>query len=66
MRANVCKGRVRGECHPKAKTPDSDVEMIVLLHEQYGMGYKRLAKKFEIPIRTVRQFCNGSRRGGVR
>jgi antitoxin component HigA of HigAB toxin-antitoxin module len=62
MHANNCKGRVRGACHPKAKTPDSDVEMIVYLHDEYGMGYKALAKKFGLPRSTVRNFCNGRTR----
>jgi DNA invertase Pin-like site-specific DNA recombinase len=62
MRARNCKGRVRGACHPKAKVPDSDVEMIIFLHDEHGIGYKALAKKFELSRQTVWNFCNGRTR----
>lgn len=63
--ANICKGRARGASHPKARVSDSDVEMIVYLHDVEGVGYKRLAKKFGCPIRTVRDFCNGRTRSAL-
>lgn len=48
----------RGENHPEAKLTDHEVELIRQFHEDEGYGYKRLAKKFETPIRTIRDICN--------
>lgn len=43
-----------GERHPKSKLNRSKVTMIRSLHEQFGWGYKRLSKRFEVSIRTIR------------
>ena len=47
----------RGENHPKVKCTDHEVELIRQLHDG-GMGYKRISYKFEIPIRTIRDYCS--------
>lgn len=65
MRVKNCKGHVRGECHPRSKLSDADCDLMIHLHDEYGMGYKRLAKKFECHRNTARQICNGSRRSVV-
>lgn len=46
----------RGENHPKAKLTDHEVELMRQLHEE-NVGYKKLAKIFEVPIGTCRNIC---------
>lgn len=53
---------LRGENHPRAKICDKDVELLRVLHEQHGLGYKPLAAKFEISVRQVRDICHYRRR----
>lgn len=61
-RAKKCKGRVRGERHPKAKLTDHDVWLVLELRK-CGLGYKRISQKMDnAPIRTIRQICNNQRR----
>lgn len=57
------KGLRRGEDHPKANLTDHEVELVRQLHDS-GTGYKKLAAKFEQPLRTVRDICNYKRRTG--
>lgn len=47
----------RGEDHPQAKLTDHEVELLRQMFDE-GFGYKKLAKKFEAPIRTIRNICN--------
>ncbi len=47
----------RGEGHHKVNVPDSDVELVRELHEQHGIGYGELAKKFEVGKWTIRNWC---------
>jgi len=54
-------GLRRGENHPRATLTDGEVEMIRKLHEQ-GLGYKRIASKFECGVRTVRDIVSYRRR----
>lgn len=46
-----------GQNHYRARVPDADVAMIRELHEKHGLGYKTLAKKFEVPVRTIANWC---------
>lgn len=46
-----------GQDHYRARVPDADVSMIRELHEKHGLGYKTLAKKFEVPVRTIKNWC---------
>lgn len=52
------KSRRIGQDHHNAKYSDSEVELVLSLHSS-GWGYKRIAAKMEMPIRTVRSFCSG-------
>lgn len=42
-----------GERHHRAKLSDYDVYLICELHRQ-GLGYKKIARKFECGVSTVR------------
>ncbi len=53
-----------GQDHQNAKLTNAEVDLLLELHDQ-GWGYRRLATKFEISKRTVRGYCDGSRRGQV-
>lgn len=55
-------GRRVGESHPRAKLTDREVEMIHQLHEQHGLGYRRIAAKFECSWYTVRDIVTRGRR----
>ena len=57
-------GRRVGDSHHNAKLTDGDVELLLALHAE-GWGYRRLAAKFEISKRHVRDIINGKRRGQV-
>jgi len=46
-----------GQSHPRAKLTDTEVELVRLLHERHGFGYRRLAEKFEIGVSTARDIC---------
>lgn len=61
MRRKSNPGFRYGENHPHARLTNGEVENIRLLYEG-GMGYKRIAAKFEIGVRTVRDIVNYRRR----
>jgi hypothetical protein len=46
-----------GEDHPRAKLTDEEVERMRAMHEQEHIGYRRLAKMFELSKRTVAKIC---------
>ena len=46
-----------GEDHPRAKLTDEEVERMRTLHEKERIGYKRLARMFELSRRTVAKIC---------
>lgn len=50
-----------GEFHQNAKLSENDLELLLQLRAA-GWGYRRLAAKFEIAKRTVRDYCAGRRR----
>lgn len=50
-----------GEDHHNAKYSNGEIDMVLDLREQ-GWGYKRISKATDMPIRTVRDICNGKRR----
>jgi hypothetical protein len=50
-----------GEDHQNARYTNGEVEMVLSLRDQ-GLGYKRIAKLVEMPVRTVRCICNALRR----
>ena len=51
-----------GERHHRARLTDHDVELVRTLHEEHGLGYKSLARKFDAPVSTVRDVCKYLRR----
>lgn len=46
-----------GQDHQRAKLTDHEVEMMRKLHEDDGVGYRRLSKMFEVGKTTVRNIC---------
>ena len=55
------RGQRVGEDHPNAVYTNAEIEMVFSLRDD-GLGYKRIAKLCDMPVRTVRGICNGSRR----
>lgn len=55
------RGRRIGQDHPRAVLANHEVDMIFSLREQ-GWGYKSLAAKFEVSVRTIRDILGGRRR----
>ena len=54
-------GRPRGEKHVNAKLTEHDVRLIRELNKgEHKLGYKRIAKKFELAYSTVRAICTYS------
>ncbi|MFV0680000.1 hypothetical protein [Ottowia sp.] len=57
-----------GQMHPRALYTDREVELVLELRDE-GWGYKRIAKKMEMPRRTVRDICSArircQRQGGA-
>lgn len=46
-----------GESHYRAQLTDDDVRMIRHLNSRHGIGYRRLARKFEVGESTIRDIC---------
>lgn len=51
-------GRRVGESHKDAKISDHEVEVIRMLHEAEGWGYRRLVKWSGLGKTTIRKICN--------
>lgn len=47
-----------GEDHQNAKITDHEVELMRRMHEVDKIGYRRLAKIFDLSKTTVRNICN--------
>lgn len=56
------RGHRVGESHQKARHSDALVEKVRDMHEEQGMGYKRIAKILALSVSTVRQLCTYNRR----
>ena len=54
-------GRRVGESHPSSKLTDSDIDLICQLHDE-GMGYQKIAIKFEVSKSAVRDWVTCRRR----
>lgn len=39
------------------KLTEEDVDLILQLHEDYGLGYKTIADKFEVSKGMIRDIC---------
>jgi len=55
------QGNRIGEDHPAAKLTDHEVELLLEMHEE-NIGYRKLAKIFEISPSQVRNICKGRKR----
>lgn len=58
----IAKGRRTGQDHQNAVLTDGEVELMRQCREKHGMTWAKLAEKFEVPKRTVRDICNYRRR----
>lgn len=56
------RGYTVGEDHPQAWLSDADVDLIRQLHEEHGLGYRALARKFECSRSTIRDIVKYRRR----
>jgi len=54
-----------GESHHHAKLTDVQVEQIRLLYEEGFIGYRTLARWFNVPRSTISGICRYRRRVGV-
>jgi len=59
------KGAPIGEGHHRAKLTDQDIEWILELHHEHGLGYGTLAVKFEVSKSTVRDVIKGRIRAQI-
>ena len=55
-------GRTIGEDHIRAKYTNDEVEDVLRLREE-GYSLAKIARMTDIPIRTIRGYLDGSRRG---
>jgi len=46
-----------GETHHRAKLSDDQVDRMRELHEEQGVGYRTLAKMFDVSKSTARDIC---------
>ena len=51
------RGDFVNEFRSNSKLTFHDAELIRELHEEHQLGYKKLAQKFEVSIRLIRQIC---------
>ena len=56
------RGLLVGRFHPNAKISDQDVDKIREMHEEQGLGYKRIAKIMGLSRNTVAGICQYVRR----
>ena len=59
------RGLLIGEGHHRAKLTDHEVDLIRELHEVHGVGYRVLARKFEVSRATIQSICNYRRRAQI-
>lgn len=57
----IAKGRRKGENHQFAILTNGEVELVRQLREE-GMTWDKLAEKFEVAKRTIRDICAYRRR----
>lgn len=50
-------GQRIGETHHRAKLTDRDIDLMRELHEEHGIGYTKLAEKFECSKSEARYIC---------
>jgi hypothetical protein len=49
-------GRI-GQRHWRARLSDGDVQLVRTLHQEHGLGYTALSRKFDQPRATIRDIC---------
>lgn len=64
-RARNAENQPIGEGHIRARWPDEQVEELRVMHEDHGLGWRKLAKMYNIPAGTIRHWIYLSRRGQV-
>ena len=64
VRVNDLNYRV-GQDHHNSVLTDREVELLRELHAERAMGYRKLAKKFEISVSGVRHIIKGRWRAQV-
>lgn len=57
-------GRLAGEDNPRARYTDEEVEAVLYLRRE-GFPLKQIAKKMDMPLRTIRDYINGTRRTAI-
>ena len=53
-----------GESHPRARLSNDDVRLVRALHDE-GLGYGRIAEKFEASRSAIQKICTGRTRYDV-
>lgn len=56
------RGRRIGESHHNAVIPDALVDQMRDRHEEDGLGYRKIAREFNVALTTVRKICTYERR----
>ena len=56
------RGRRIGEPHHNALISDSLVDQMRARHEDDGLGYRKIAREFNVALTTVRKICRYERR----
>jgi hypothetical protein len=51
-----------GQFHPRAVLTDQQVERIRYLHEEIGLGYRKLSKLFEVSRTQIARICRYEQR----
>lgn len=62
MVATNDRGMRIGQYHHNARLSDATVDRIREMHEDEGLGYKKIAKALDLSLRTVRDICRYDRR----
>lgn len=57
--------RIIGEGHHRSKISDRLVNQLRTLNENWGLGWRTLARQFELPEGTVKKILSYERRNGV-
>lgn len=56
------RGNRVGDSHHNAKLTNNEVDQLIAMHEAGGIGYRRLAKIWEVSPATARNLIKGRRR----
>jgi len=56
------RGRRIGETHHNSQISDEVVDQMRARHEDDGIGYRKIAREFNVALTTVRKICSYERR----